>query len=353
MPSIGDSKRPRSATAAGAAPSAWSDEGLDAFAGPAELPERRTRATSRPDRRQDVEALAEFEAAPPPVTPPPAALLLPPDRQRGIGDAARLGLSVLCLGGAIALGLGYLWPDRAPDTVPEPGQKAVAPWWLGPAPPGETAGDRPPATAAEEPARSPMAPPQAAIVAAQPQVEAARQTEMPAEPAADEAPALDALAREAALDASPVGTWSALPETAPATPLEAVGVAEEPPSVPAPSAPPDAEEAPVDRGAIERLLRAYEDAHDRRDAAAVAALWPTSDEAGLTRAFGSVKEQDLSFDQCTTTELTTDHGIVVCPGEIRYVRLVGGGTPQIRKAVWTISVARTSDHWSVQNVVVR
>lgn len=322
----------------------WSDDGLDAFAGPVRLPKGMASEAFSADVTSDAEALAEFEAAPgdeePPAAPgvdEPPAVLPPPQRRGALSGALYLGGSVLCIGAAMALGLGYLWPDVSSEPAPERSQKVTVPWSLGPAPTTERADEAPRATA-DEGTPMPIVTPRAAVAVAS----AAGEETV-------ELPAIDAPPVVEALDVSSIETWSTLAATAVAAEAEVADTTETVPGAPAEAA----DEAAVDRSEINRLLRAYEDAHDRRDAAAVAALWPTTNADDLTRAFSSVKQQDLSFDHCTTTELTVDHGIVECPGEIRFVRQVGSDRLQVRRAVWTISVARTSDHWSVRNVVVR
>ena len=152
------------------------------------------------------------------------------------------------------------------------------------------------------------------------------------------------------LDATPVGA-GATPAPVESVPEPLADRTEETlPSAPVSTAADTA--AVADRAAIERLLEAYESAYDQRDVGAVAALWPSSDAAGLTRAFNSVKAQNLTFGNCRVA-IEGDRATIECPGEIRYVRQVGGGALQTRRATWTITVVRAADRWQVGDVVVR
>lgn len=351
MPSNDSRRRPGPAPEPDAESSVWRDEGLDAFV----IHEHDRRAdASRPKVEADL--LAEFE-----LSPRDEALSASPpvpyaSRTRSVAaHVAAACFSLLCLAGAAAIALGYLWPDVSSDVATRHEDETT------PSTSGRPAEDR--SRNARESAAAPGAQtdaersaPSADDVSRGDAVrprdeEAPRDVPRPlAEPRATrvqvyaEMP-LEPSEPDAALAAAPIDTWSAL--SAPSAPASAEAETT--------TADPESgteEAAIVDRTAIERLLHAYEEAYDRRDVAAVAALWPSMDAAGFSRAFASVKQQDLRFDACTTT-LDGDRAVVECPGEIRFVRQVGGDAPQTRRAMWTIHVVRTVDRWQVQLVTVR
>jgi hypothetical protein len=140
------------------------------------------------------------------------------------------------------------------------------------------------------------------------------------------------------------------PETAPVT----VGTVERTGTlaalVPAPAAIVPVPAAVNDRMALDRLLKAYQDSYNRLDAAAVATNWPTVDTRALSRAFGTIAEQDLSFDRCDM-QVDGSRATALCEGSIRYVRRTGDQTPRVQSASWSFDFRRTGERWQISKVI--
>ena len=106
--------------------------------------------------------------------------------------------------------------------------------------------------------------------------------------------------------------------------------------------------------AIQRVLAAYEDSYNRRDANAIAAIWKGVDRRGLSRAFSTLANQDFSFEQCNI-DMNDDeaHATAQCRGAVRYVRRIGGSAPRVVHLAWKIELARGDDGWLIANLEVR
>lgn len=111
-------------------------------------------------------------------------------------------------------------------------------------------------------------------------------------------------------------------------------------------------ETPADRQAIDRLLVAYERAFDSRSVPAIAEVWPSLDARRFSRAFGSIREQDLSFDECAV-RVERERAVARCPGRVRYVQRVGGADAQTHQGVWTLTFSKVGEQWRVQDLSVR
>ena len=120
------------------------------------------------------------------------------------------------------------------------------------------------------------------------------------------------------------------------------------PEAPAAAAAPDA--TPED--GIRSLLQRYEDAYDRRDVAAAAALWPSIDRPALTRAFDGLADQDVHFDRCDI-DAAAARGSAVCVGTVRYRPNVGNGAERANRITWTFDLARTGDDWRIDRLSAR
>jgi hypothetical protein len=97
---------------------------------------------------------------------------------------------------------------------------------------------------------------------------------------------------------------------------------------------------------IRSLLRRYEEAYDRRDAASAAALWPSLDEGALTRAFAGFDRQDVRFDRCDIDAFEA-RGSAVCVGTVRYLPSVRGAIEQEDPITWTFDLARSGEDWRI------
>ena len=156
-----------------------------------------------------------------------------------------------------------------------------------------------------------------------------------AEPATSIVPANDAPApasRVAALTAAPESTGDArtsLPRATEAPRVEAVA-----------------------NTAIAAVLDRYRTAFNDLDAQGARTVWPGADIKSLDRAFGALKEQQLSFDDCAIT-LHGDSAIADCRGTATYVPKVGRKAPRVEARHWRFQVEKRATGWLIQSVAAR
>jgi hypothetical protein len=101
------------------------------------------------------------------------------------------------------------------------------------------------------------------------------------------------------------------------------------------------------RGTIERYRTAYE----RLDAAAARAVWPGVDAAALSRAFGSIESQRLSFEDCAI-DVAAGGANATCTGRASIVPKIGGGSQTVRRT-WQFRLAQNGDAWTIASATVR
>ena len=117
-------------------------------------------------------------------------------------------------------------------------------------------------------------------------------------------------------------------------------------------APGAAGDATTPENGIRSLLLRYEDAYDRRDVAAAAALWPSLDRPALARAFAGLAGQDVDFDRCDI-DATAVRGSAVCVGTVRYRPSVGNGAERSDRITWTFDLARSGEDWRIDRISAR
>ena len=103
---------------------------------------------------------------------------------------------------------------------------------------------------------------------------------------------------------------------------------------------------------IHRLLEAYEESYDWRDAVSAAMLWPGVDTGALSRAFSTLASQNLAFDHCAV-EVLGGRATATCNGSLEYVRRVGNHAPQSRSLAWTFELDRHAGRWLISRVTAR
>jgi hypothetical protein len=120
---------------------------------------------------------------------------------------------------------------------------------------------------------------------------------------------------------------------------------ERPSSALAPAAPGSVD----DHLAVERAIRAFEQAHDRLDADAMAALGPSLDAPGLSAALDGASARDVTFRACDYAWGSS--GVTaVCRGEVRYVR---SDATEVRAVVWTFTLVLNDGRWRIDHVMMR
>ena len=107
----------------------------------------------------------------------------------------------------------------------------------------------------------------------------------------------------------------------------------------------------ADEAAIETTLRRYEDAYERLDAKAAAAVWPTVDRRALTHAFAGLASQRLNFKGC---EVAVRAGASIatasCRGTTEYVRKVGDARVRVEPRQWTFTLNKAQGAWRIEAV---
>jgi hypothetical protein len=113
-----------------------------------------------------------------------------------------------------------------------------------------------------------------------------------------------------------------------------------------------ARDATTPEEGIRSLLQRLEDAYDRRDVAAAAAVWPSLDRPALTRAFDDLANQDVDFDRCDI-DATAARGSAVCVGTVRYRPSIGDGGERSDRITWTFDLARSGEDWRIDRISAR
>lgn len=276
-------------------------------------------------------------------------------------------LSATALGGAFAIGFGYIWSDRsgttsATNAAPGTVRPYLDSWWpvsplpSAPRPSPTIATTTRPATPQAKASMPEFAKPRAARAN---QSSAAVRDEA-VEPAAPETPATEEspadndqsvlpsepmALRESAPSLSTSSALTVMPTPQNRATYDATGIMIEP------TAPPSV----IRRGdtdAVRHVISQYQQAYSRKDLGAMAMVWPSLDTDGVARAFADIDHQALVLNSCRVM-MAGDLATAVCPGQVRYVGRVGAGRIQERNATWTIALERRGDAWQFVRLSVR
>jgi len=101
--------------------------------------------------------------------------------------------------------------------------------------------------------------------------------------------------------------------------------------------------------ALASIVKGYELAYDRLDAAAAAVLWPSVDERALARAFARLQMQNLEFGDCTFA-VSQNEATAQCAGLLQYARRIGDTAPKSERHVWTIEFVRAGGDWRIVRI---
>lgn len=127
------------------------------------------------------------------------------------------------------------------------------------------------------------------------------------------------------------------------------------PAVPAPAAsttPTEPVRTPKDP-ALEQTLASVSRAYRALDAAAVAAVLPNTDAAGLTQEFAALKYQALSFDHCALRPNGAESAIASCEVSVVMAPNTGDAALQRRHEAWTLVLNRSGEAWRIAAVTRR
>ena len=143
------------------------------------------------------------------------------------------------------------------------------------------------------------------------------------------------------------------PVTPPTNPAGEAPVATSPatrPPVPERTAPPV--EAVSETAAVRAALTKYANAYTDLDAAAVTAVWPSVDQAGLRRAFSALDAQQVTFDRCDV-QVTGAAGRATCVGTTMWRPKVGGGSAREQNRTWNFALKNAGGSWQIVKAEVR
>lgn len=148
------------------------------------------------------------------------------------------------------------------------------------------------------------------------------------------------------------------PPVAVAAPPSAVAIAETPVVTSTPSAASTASREPAsprsapsteavnETAAVRAALAKYANAYSELDAAAVAAVWPSVDGAGLRRAFGALDAQQVTFDRCDV-QVSGAAGRATCVGSAMWRPKIGGGNAREQNRTWTFVLKNAGGSWQI------
>jgi hypothetical protein len=154
----------------------------------------------------------------------------------------------------------------------------------------------------------------------------------------------------------PLGRAVTLP-SAPPPPAPPPEPAVSTPPVPVPISEPDLRADPspppvVDQSAaIRTTLSRYADGYTDLDVAAVTAVWPTVDRAGLKRAFASLDAQQVTLDSCDI-RVNGATGRATCAGRSMWVPKIGGKSRE-QSRTWNFVLKNAGGGWQIVTADVR
>jgi ketosteroid isomerase-like protein len=122
-----------------------------------------------------------------------------------------------------------------------------------------------------------------------------------------------------------------------------------PPATEKPASPPE----PLNEtAAVRAALAKYANAYTDLDAAAVRAVWPSVDQAGLTRAFSALDAQQVTFDRCDV-QVTGAAGRATCAGTTMWRPKIGGGGAREQNRTWNFVLKNAGGSWQIVKAEVR
>jgi hypothetical protein len=106
-------------------------------------------------------------------------------------------------------------------------------------------------------------------------------------------------------------------------------------------------EAAAEETAVLDTVEEYGQALEQLDVAAAAVLWPSVDRRALSRAFGSLKSQEVMFENCDVA-LAQSVATARCQGTAEYVVKVGPSSPRTGRYEWLFKMRKRDDAWKIE-----
>ncbi len=101
--------------------------------------------------------------------------------------------------------------------------------------------------------------------------------------------------------------------------------------------------------AVLDAVEEYAQALEQFDVNAAAALWPSVDRRALSRAFASLKSQNVMFDDCDVA-FAAATATARCHGTAHYVAKVGPSSPRTGRYEWLFKMRKRDDAWKIEGL---
>ena len=94
------------------------------------------------------------------------------------------------------------------------------------------------------------------------------------------------------------------------------------------------------------VLQRYRTAYDRLDAQLAKAVWPSVNEAALSKAFSGLTSQALRFESCGV-QVRGGTATATCRGVARYVTRLGTREPRSERRIWSFTLQKRDANWMI------
>jgi hypothetical protein len=105
----------------------------------------------------------------------------------------------------------------------------------------------------------------------------------------------------------------------------------------------------LEEDAVKQALGRYITAFDELNVSATVQIWPSVDRRAVTRAFASLKSQDVTFESCDVKALGSS-ATARCRGTVRYVGRVGNPVPHTEPEQWLFKMLKFGSEWKIDQV---
>jgi hypothetical protein len=96
------------------------------------------------------------------------------------------------------------------------------------------------------------------------------------------------------------------------------------------------------------VLQRYRAAYDRLDARSAKAVWPSVNEAALSKAFAGLTSQALRFESCGV-QVRGGTATATCRGLARYVTRMGIRDPRTERRIWSFTLEKRDANWTISS----
>lgn len=108
----------------------------------------------------------------------------------------------------------------------------------------------------------------------------------------------------------------------------------------------------TDEERIRSTLMQFRTAYAQLNAQNARRVWPTVDTVALSRAFRSLRSQDLLFEHCDL-DVQGKEASAACRGLATYVPRIGSQKPRTDRREWNFTLKKIEDQWAITAAHVR